>query len=87
MDIWYPTFRGWFLPPQIHFGQWARQKKYVSLGFSSTTTYMRPKKMGGGYLPNVACQWSEQSTGNRKTWARIPAWSNASFSTERLKIL
>ena len=28
-------------------------------------------------------QWLEQSTGNRKTWARIPAQSKASFSTER----
>ena len=25
----------------------------------------------------------EQSTGNRKTWARIPAQSKVSFSTER----
>ena len=34
---------------------WARKKKYVSLSFSGTTTYVRPKKIGGGHLPNVPC--------------------------------
>ena len=28
-------------------------------------------------------QWSEQSTGNRKTWARIPAQSKASFFPQK----
>ena len=28
-------------------------------------------------------QWSEQSTGNRKTWARIPVQSKASFFPQK----
>ena len=28
-------------------------------------------------------QWSEQSTGNRKTWARIPAQSKTSFFPQK----
>ena len=28
-------------------------------------------------------QWLEQSTGNRKTWARIPAQSKASFFPQK----
>ena len=28
-------------------------------------------------------QWLEQSTGNRKTWARIPALSKASFFPQK----
>ena len=45
----YIHFGGNFNPQKL---LWAR-KKNVSLNFSSTTTYVRTKKIGVGHLPNV----------------------------------
>ena len=48
-----PHFSGVVLTPSKPF--WALKKRYVSFGFSSTTKYVRPNKIGGGHLPNVPC--------------------------------
>ena len=32
---------------------------------------------------NLSAEWLEHSTGNRKTWARIPAQSKASFFPQK----
>ena len=48
-----PHFSGVVFTPSKPF--WACKKKYVSLSFSSTTTYVKPKKIEGGHPPNAAC--------------------------------
>ena len=45
-----PHFSRVTLPPTNHFGH---VKKYMSLSFSSTATYVRTNKIGGGHLPRV----------------------------------
>ena len=35
------------------------------------------------FIDACVAQWLEQSTGNRKTWARVPAQSKTSFFPQK----